>query len=295
MANEKTVKQEKRIVADSDSAPPRAKKSLGQSFLTDRGAAQKIVDALGDISQKTVIEIGPGRGVLTGLLIPRAAHIIAIELDRVLAAQMRMKCTNVPTIEVLEADVLAVDLDSLLGPRPGSTVTGLTPRPPEKVRVVGNIPYYITSDILLRLFEYHRHFDCIVIMVQKEVADRITAKPGKSEYGLLSATCQLYANVENLFTLSPEAFSPPPKVHSSVVRLKIEPRWEKLQVQPEAFVEFLKLSFGQKRKTLINNLKPKYEIKVVKAALEKAKVREDVRAEALTLEKAAAVFRALKS
>lgn len=295
MANEKTVKQRKSTLMDQDSATPRAKKSLGQNFLTDRAAAQKIVEALGDISQKTVIEIGPGRGVLTGLLIGRAAHIIAIELDRVLAAQMRMKCANVPSIEVLEADILSVDLASLLGPRPGRMVTGLTPRPPERVRVVGNIPYYITSDILLRLFEYHRFFDCIVLMVQKEVADRITAKAGTSEYGLLSATCQLYAGVENLFTLPPEAFSPAPKVHSSVIRLKIEPRWEKLQVAPDVFFEFLKLSFGQKRKTLANNLKVKYDAKAIKAALTKAKVREDVRAEALSLDKAAAVFKTLSA
>lgn len=295
MANVKTVKQ---VASTSKEAPvveiPRAKKSLGQNFLTDRAAAQKIVEALGDISQKRVVEIGPGRGVLTGFLIPRAGHIIAIELDRVLAAQMRMKCANVPNIEVIEADILAVDITSLLGPRPGRTVTGLTPRPPEKVRVVGNIPYYITSDILLRLFEYHQFFDCIVIMVQKEVADRIAAKPGSSDYGLLSATCQLYAKVEKLFTLPPEAFSPSPKVHSSVLRLTIEPQWEKLDVEPKPFVEFLKLSFGQKRKTLANNLKAKYDTRSIQHAISKAKIRADVRSEALTLEKAAAVFRALQ-
>lgn len=234
MANEKTVKPLNTNTAD-EMAPPRAKKSLGQNFLNDRAAALKIVEALGDISQKTVLEIGPGRGVLTGLLIPRAAHIIAVEIDRVLAAQMRMKCANVPNIEVLEADILAIDIASLLGPRPGTTVTGLSQRPVEKVRVIGNIPYYITSDILLRLFRCHQHFDTIVIMVQKEVADRITAKPGTSEYGLLSATSQLYSKVEKLFTIPPGAFSPPPKVHSSVLRLEIEPRWEKLQVAPEPF------------------------------------------------------------
>jgi 16S rRNA (adenine1518-N6/adenine1519-N6)-dimethyltransferase len=294
MANEKTVKQEKSNTPVAGGiTPPRAKKSLGQNFLNDRAAAQRIVESLGDISQKTVIEIGPGRGVLTGTLIARAAYVIAIEIDRVLAAQMRMKCANIPNIEVIEADILDIDIASLLGPRPGRTVTGLTPRPPDKVRVVGNIPYYITSDILLRLFEYHQFFETIVIMVQKEVAERIVAKPGTSEYGLLSATCQLYARVENLFTLPPEAFSPSPKVHSSVVRLTIEPRWEKLHVEPQPFVNFLKLSFGQKRKTLVNNLKQSYDPKAVKAALEKAKARIDVRAEALTLEKAAAVFKLL--
>jgi 16S rRNA (adenine1518-N6/adenine1519-N6)-dimethyltransferase len=296
MANQKTVKQEQSSTpAMAGITPPRAKKSLGQNFLNDRDAARRIVESLGDVSQKTVIEIGPGRGMLTGMLIPRAAHVIAIEIDRVLAAQLRMKCANIPNIEVIEADILDVDFASLLGPRPGRTVTGLTPRPPDKVHVVGNIPYYITSDILLRLFEYHQFFETIVIMVQKEVADRIAAKSGTSEYGLLSATCQLYAKVEKLFTLPPEAFAPPPKVHSSVLRLTIEPRFDKLNVEPEAFVNFLKLSFGQKRKTLVNNLKQRYDAKAIKAALERTKVRTDVRAEALTLEKAAAVFKALTS
>jgi 16S rRNA (adenine1518-N6/adenine1519-N6)-dimethyltransferase len=296
MANPKRVKPTGSEAAPQGmTAPQRAKKSLGQNFLNDREIAHRIVEALGDISQKTVIEIGPGRGALTGLLIARAARLIAIELDRVLAAQMRMKCANVPNIEVIEADVLAVDFASLLGPRPGTSIGGLTPKPPEKVPVVGNIPYYITSDILLRLFEYHPLIETIVIMVQKEVAERIVAKPGTSEYGLLSATCQLYAQVEKLFTVPAESFSPAPKVDSAVLRLTIAPRWEKLKVDPEAFIKFLKLSFAQKRKTLANNLKPHYEGKTVLIALEKAKVSSNARAEALSLEKTAAVFRALSA
>jgi 16S rRNA (adenine1518-N6/adenine1519-N6)-dimethyltransferase len=275
------------------SAPVRAKKSLGQNFLADRSAALRIVEALGDVSQKTVLEIGPGRGALTTLLVSRTPHLIAVELDRVLAAQLRMKYSSFPNVEIIEADVLALDFGSLFGPRPGRTVTGLTPQPPEKVRVVGNIPYYITSDILLRLFQFHQHFESIVIMLQQEVADRIVAKPGTSEYGLLSATCQLYTVVEKLFTLPPEAFSPSPKVHSSVLRLKIEPRWEKLRVDPNAFIDFLKLSFGQKRKTLVNNLKERYDPKAIRGALEKARVPADVRSEALPLEKAASIFRSL--
>jgi 16S rRNA (adenine1518-N6/adenine1519-N6)-dimethyltransferase len=294
MAKDNRVKQQKSSTVETvGTAIPRAKKSLGQHFLTDRDAARRIVEALGDISHKTVIEIGPGRGVLTGLLIARAPRVIAIELDRVLAAQLRMKCANVPNIEVIEADVLDVDFASLLGPKPGTRVGGLAPRPMEKVRVVGNIPYYITSDILLRLFEFHELFETIVIMVQKEVADRIAAKPGNSEYGLLSATAQLYTTVEKLFTLPSGAFSPPPKVSSSVLRLTMAPRFEKLRVNPDGFIDFLKLSFGQKRKTLVNNLKQRYQGKAIQAALEKAKVRADVRAEALSLEKAAAVYRGL--
>jgi len=130
-------------------------------------------------------------------------------------------------------------------------------------------------------------------MVQREVADRITARPGGSNYGLLSATAQLYANVEKLFTLQPGAFSPPPKVQSTVIRLTVAPRLANLGVAEDRFVEFLKLSFGQKRKTLWNNLKSRYEPDVLRAALQKTGVKPTVRAEALSLEKTAALFRAL--
>lgn len=275
-------------------APRRAgkKPKLGQNFLADRSYAAKIVEALGDVTQRRVIEIGPGRGVLTDLLARRASRVIAVELDRVLAAQLRMKYTLHENVEIIEGDVLTVDLAHLLGPRPGA-LAGLAPRKPEPVSVVGNIPYYITSDILLRLFSFHELFDCIVIMVQKEVADRIAARPGTSEYGLLSATAQLYTKVENLFTVPPGAFNPPPKVNSSVLRLKVAPQFEKLQVSADGFIDFLKLSFGQKRKTLVNNLKERYEASAIQAAMKKANVREDARAEALPLERAAAIYRIL--
>jgi 16S rRNA (adenine1518-N6/adenine1519-N6)-dimethyltransferase len=273
--------------------PTPRKPKLGQNFLADRSAGEKIVDALGDIAQSTIIEIGPGRGAITDLLQRRARRLIAIELDRVLAAQLRMKFALARNVEIIEADVLAVDFNTILGPRPGSTFTGLAAPTIEHAKVVGNIPYYITSDILLRLFEFHRYFDEMVLMVQAEVADRIAAKPGTSEYGLLSATVQLYTKAEKLFTLPPTAFNPPPKVHSTVVRLVADPQAEKLGIDPDAFVEFLKLSFAQKRKTLVNNLKVSYDDKAIKAALEKAKLRADVRAEAVSLDKAAAVFRTL--
>jgi len=273
--------------------PKPRKPKLGQNFLSDRSAADRIVEALGDITQSTVIEIGPGRGAITDLLQKRARRLIAIELDRVLAAQLRMKFSTARNIEIIEADVLAVDFNTILGPRPGSTFTGLASPNIEHAKIVGNIPYYITSDILLHLFEYHRYFDEMVIMVQAEVADRIAAKPGTSDYGLLSATAQLYTRPEKLFTLPPTAFNPPPKVHSTVLRLMPEPKLEELGVEAEPFIEYLKLSFGQKRKTLANNLKAQYDDKMIKAALEKARVKSDARAEALSLDKAAAVFRTL--
>ncbi|MFZ3212364.1 MAG: 16S rRNA (adenine(1518)-N(6)/adenine(1519)-N(6))-dimethyltransferase RsmA [Terriglobales bacterium] len=264
---------------------------LGQNFLTDRSAAGRIVDALGDVSESTVVEVGPGRGVLTGLLVGRAQHVIAIELDRVLGAQLRMKYAHQSGIEILEGDVLDIDFESLLR-RPH--VAGDANHPfTGPARVVGNLPYYITSPILQHLLAFPDLFSTMVILVQREVADRIAAKPGGREYGLLSATVQLYARIEKLFTLPPGAFSPPPKVHSTVLRLTIEPQEQALGVRGNEFLDFLKLSFGQKRKTLANNLKLHYPGAEIKAALAKAGVKFDARAEALPLAKAAAVFKAL--
>jgi len=272
---------------------PQSKPKLGQHFLASEDYAARVVDALGDVSQRTVLEIGPGRGILTSLLAKRARRLIAVELDRVLAAQLRLKFGMARNVEVIEGDVLAIDFDSLFGPKPGLSQPGIELKP-QPVKVVGNLPYYITSDILLRLFKFSKYFDSLVIMVQREVADRIAAKPGGRDYGMLSATAQLYARVENLFTLPPGAFVPPPKVHSTVLRLTIDPQREKLGVAGDGFIDFLRLSFGQKRKTLWNNLKLKYDGLELKRALAEAEVKPTVRAETLSLEKSAAIFRALR-
>ena len=205
-----------------------------------------------------------------------------------------MKFALLPNVEIIEGDFLAIDIATLLGPKPGSSRPGLQ-QAPEKVRVVGNLPYYITSPILLRLFEYHQFFDSIVLMVQREVADRIAAKPGVRDYGLLSATTQLYGRVEKLFDLPPGAFNPPPKVQSSVLRLTMAPRFEQLAVPEPEFIQFLKLLFGQKRKTLVNNLKARFNPKLLASAFRRASVQPAIRAEALSLEKMASLFRALSA
>lgn len=266
---------------------------MGQHFLASEDLAARVVDALGDVSQSTVLEIGPGRGILTSLLAKRARRLIAVELDRVLAAQLRLKFGMYRNVEVIEADILAIDFDSLFGPKPGLSQPGIDLKP-QPVKVVGNLPYYITSDILLRLFEFSKYFDSIVIMVQREVADRIAAEPGGRDYGMLSATAQLYGQVDKLFTLPPGAFVPPPKVHSTVLRLTIDPQQEKLGVAGDGFIDFLRLSFGQKRKTLWNNLKAKYEGPELKHALAEARVKATARAETLSLEESAAIYRALR-
>lgn len=277
--------------AASDGSAKR-KPKLGQNFLNDHSAAQRIVDALGDVSNRTVIEIGPGRGMLTDLLVRRARKVIGIELDHVLAAQMRMRYATLSNVEILESDFVTVEWTSMVGRRPGP-LHDLRPTQPETVDVVGNLPYYVTSDIVLRILREYQSIGRAVIMVQKEVADRIAASPGSRDYGLLSATVQLFARADLLFTLPPGAFSPPPQVHSSVVRLTMAPRLDELRVEAEPFQEMLKLAFAQKRKTLANNLKAQYDGKVVTAALKSAGIRAESRAEALSLEKMAAVYHSL--
>ena len=285
-----------KLVVNNSTVPSAVKRKpkLGQNFLADHSAAKRIVEALGDVSNRTVIEIGPGRGMLTDLLVRRARKVIGIELDRVLAAQLRMRYATLKNVEILESDFVTVEWTSMVGRRPGP-LHDLRPTQPETVDIIGNLPYYVTSDIVLRILEEHESVGRAVIMVQREVADRLSAEPGSRDYGLLSATAQLFAGVENLFTLPPEAFDPPPEVYSSVIRLTVAPRVSELQIDPEAFLAMLKLAFAQKRKTLANNLKGRYDDKAVRSALKEAGVRPDARAEALPLDRMAAIYRALKA
>lgn len=257
------------------------KPKLGQNFLADRGAAVNIANALGDISRSTVIEIGPGGGAITSLLAARAARLIAVELDATLATDLRERFALRSNVEILQQDILKTDFSALVPP--GQTVS-----------VVGNLPYYITSDILLHLFAQHRGISLAVLMTQREVADRIAAIPGTRDYGMLSSTTQMYARVDKLFTLPPEAFSPPPDVYSTVLRLRMQPRFAELDVEPQPFIQFLKQIFAQKRKTLGNNLRAAgYPPQRIAASFENLQIHSQIRAEALPLESAAALFRQL--
>jgi 16S rRNA (adenine1518-N6/adenine1519-N6)-dimethyltransferase len=269
---------------------PAKKAKLGQNFLRDQSAVRRIVDALGDVSSGLVIEIGPGEGMITHPLSAKAAKIVAIELDRILAARLRMEFARRPNVEILEANVLNVDFAAIVqGHLRG--ISDRTEAPDgRRAKLVGNLPYYITSDILLKLFSQQQHFSEFVIMVQREVADRLAAKPGTRDYGLLTVTAQLHVDIEPLFTLPPGAFAPPPKVYSTVLRLKVNPKCQELGLtkREKDFIAFLKLAFGQKRKTLVNNLKPRYP--KTDAAIKKLNLRADARAEALSLPQLASVF-----
>ncbi len=261
--------------------PSRHKPKLGQNFLVSPTAPRAIVDALGDLSQVTVLEIGPGKGILTSLLAPRAKQLIAVELDPALAASLQHSFAG-SRVEILCQDILTVDLAQLAAQR------GV------RLQVVGNLPYYISSPILMHLFAHSAVIDRAVLMVQREVAERIVAPPGSRAYGLLSATTQMYATVENLFTLPPEAFAPPPEVYSTVFRLTMHSRFEELGVEPAGFQRFLRQIFALKRKTLANNLRASGNSPaVVDGAFRQCALDTQVRAEAVPLEGMACLFRFL--
>jgi 16S rRNA (adenine1518-N6/adenine1519-N6)-dimethyltransferase len=258
------------------------KPKLGQNFLVDDSARHAIVDALGNISHRTVIEIGPGHGAITEILASRCHRLLALELDRALAAELTFRFRSQPNVQIIEADILKTDLRSLI---PDS----------ETADVVGNLPYYITSDILLKLFAAGSAglVTRAVLMMQREVADRVSASPGVRDYGLLSATAQMNAQVDHLFTLPPTAFSPPPEVYSTVLRLQFSPRFTELGVDAAGFDSFLKQSFAQKRKTLQNNLRAAGHSQEQLAAAWPASIPAQARAESLALEPMAALYRAL--
>src|SRR3984885_13020362 len=257
--------------------PSRHKPKLGQNFLVSPTAPRAIVDALGDLSQATVLEIGPGRGALTGLLATRAKHVIAVELDAALASALQGG-----SVEVLCQDILKVAL------------SGLATQRGARLLVIGNLPYYISSPILTHLFTHSAVIDRAVLMAQREVAERIVAPPGSRAYGLLSATTQMYATGEYLFTLPPEAFAPPPEVHSAVIRLTMHSRFAELGLEPVGFQRFLRQVFALKRKTLANNLRASgYSPAVVDGAFRQCALDAQVRAEAVSLEGMACLFRAL--
>lgn len=259
------------------------KPKLGQNFLISPTAPGAIVRALGDISEATVVEIGPGHGAITDLLAQSAGRLIAVEYDRLLAAKLALRFAAAPKVEIISADILAVDLQAMAA------------RAGRKLLIAGNLPYGITSDILLHLFAHHTAIERAVLMVQREVADRVTAAPGTREYGLLTATTQLYGNAEPLFTLSPSDFSPPPEVRSTVFRLQMAPRFADLGVEPAAFIPFLRQCFAQKRKTLVNNLRNTgYPGESIQHAFAACGVDAQVRAEALLLTAMACIYRQLK-
>jgi 16S rRNA (adenine1518-N6/adenine1519-N6)-dimethyltransferase len=213
---------------------------LGQHFLIRGSILERIAAAACPRREPLVIEIGPGKGALTALLLARADHIIAIEIDDFLAASLRRTFPD-PHLEIVTADVLATDLNQW-----GPAV------------VAGNLPYYISTAIFSRAIAPPSLLSRGVFLVQKEVAERITAGPGSRDFGYLSVQAQLFADVKALFHVAPSAFHPPPKVDSTVIRYTLCDQSVALGVDPDPFLEFVRLCFHLKRKTLRNNLASAY-------------------------------------
>jgi 16S rRNA (adenine1518-N6/adenine1519-N6)-dimethyltransferase len=263
-----------------------AKPKLGQNFLNDPQAVERIAASLGDLSGRTVVEIGPGAGAITGALAARAAHVLAIELDHSFAAYLRTQFSP-DHVTVIEQDVLTFDF--------ADAVPSSSPCFGQRLPVFGNLPYGITSQILLKLAASHASLDRAVLMVQREVADRIAAQPGSRDYGLLSVTVQMYGPAECLFTLPPSAFSPPPDVYSTVFRWRFAPRFTELGLNEASFIPFVRKAFAQKRKTILNNLRAAgIPPAAAAAALAQAAIDPRARAEAVPIEALAALWRSMQ-
>jgi 16S rRNA (adenine1518-N6/adenine1519-N6)-dimethyltransferase len=220
----------------------RAKRSLGQNFLVGSHYPRRIVDSVAPRAGETIVEIGPGRGALTGMLLESGARVIAIELDPDLIPALLRMFSSFENFRLVEADALKIDYCELIAPD-------------AEARVVANLPYYISTPILQRLIEHRRCLSEMTLMLQREVVERITASPGGKEYGVLSALAQFYCEVEKLFDVPPGAFRPAPKVYSSVLRLRARARTAAPVGDEALMIELTKTLFAQRRKTILNNLR----------------------------------------
>lgn len=258
----------------------RPSKSLGQNFIRDMSVIERIVDGAGIGPDDMVIEIGPGLGVLTSALASRAAFVTAVEIDGRLIPVLEETLKDYGNVRVINRDILKTDIGQLVEE---SRSEGLFSG---KVHIVGNLPYYITTPIIMKLLEDNVPADSITVMMQKEVADRIRSAPGSRTYGAISAAVQYYCRVSKITDVPKEAFVPRPKVESTVLRL--EPlKDEKPQVKDEnMYLRCVKAGFAQRRKTLLNSLSSAGGIdkETVKMRLEAAGIDPGRRAETLTVE-----------
>lgn len=208
----------------------------------DSHIAARIVSALGPCADETIVEIGPGRGALTAQLVARAGRVVAVELDRELAPMLRDKFSNYSNFMVVEADALETDFAALIAPAPVA-------------RVVANLPYNISTAILQRLLAQRNCLTDLILMLQREVVERIAAPPGHRERGFLSVLVEARAEAEALFDVPPTAFRPVPKVWSSVARLRVREHEALAGVDEVLFRQLVSAGFAQRRKTIGNNLK----------------------------------------
>jgi 16S rRNA (adenine1518-N6/adenine1519-N6)-dimethyltransferase len=266
-----------------------ARQRLGQHFLADEGWREEIARAIrvsdqsitpiprGEAADFCWIEIGAGRGEMTERLASTGVPVHAIELDAQLAATLKRMAKRFANLEIISADILEVNIAEISAGK--------------RVRIYGNLPYYITSPILHRLFASADIVDEIDIVIQHEVALRLVAQPGTRDYGYLSVLTQYYSRPELVLEIPRSAFNPPPEVGSALVTLRLPGERTKLANLDESnFLEFVKVCFAQKRKTLVNNLKSQVKPDLVRESLAKLELRPDARAEQLSVTNFTALF-----
>ena len=264
-------------------------KKFGQNFLIDTHVLDKIIRAAEIGKEDFVLEIGPGIGTLTQYLCENAREVVAVEIDKMLIPILSDTLYSYSNVTVLNEDILKVDLNTLIRERNGG----------KSVKVVANLPYYITTPIIMELFERHIPLDNVTVMVQKEVADRMQAGPGSKDYGALSLAVQYYAEPYIVANVPPNCFMPRPNVGSAVIRLT--PHKEPaIKLKDEALLfRLIRASFNQRRKTLVNGLKNSPELSFTKDAIQNAIIEEglseNIRGEALTLEQFAGLANRLSA
>ncbi|HUY12041.1 MAG TPA: 16S rRNA (adenine(1518)-N(6)/adenine(1519)-N(6))-dimethyltransferase RsmA [Terriglobia bacterium] len=263
----------------------RKKPRLGQHFLADERLARRLTEAAGVHPDDLVIEIGPGRGAMTRLLADQCARLVAVEIDPTLAANLRTEFQNEAQVEILHADILRTSLASVLSQRGYNHCF-----------VFGNLPYYITSPILHRLFGFHNLVRAMATVVQLEVAERITAKPGSRDYGYLSVLAQLYSSPRIALKIRPGAFTPPPNVKSALILFPMARRFPAWDMQTQTgFLSFVKRSFASKRKNLLNNLSGLRPRTQLESVLKKLGQPLTARAEEVSIDELARLYETLRA
>ena len=251
----------------------RASKRLGQNFLVDAGVVRAIVDAADLSPADTVLEIGPGIGTLTQGLAESGAHVVAVELDKKLPAVLAETLKGYDNVTVVPGDILKLDILRILNLGAG-----------ERFKVVANLPYYITTPILMALLEQHLPIERMVTMVQKEVAVRMTARPGSKDYGALSVAVQYHTDARIVMDVPPRAFMPAPEVTSSVIACCVRETPAVHPTDEKLFFRLVRAAFGQRRKTLLNALTGAGLTKeLCRAGLAAAGIAESLRGEQLSL------------
>lgn len=252
-------------------------KSLGQNFLIDRNILERIIKIAGITKEDCIIEIGPGIGNLTQYIAEAAKFVVAVEIDKALIPILKDTLRDYSNIEIINEDILKIDLHKLIGDRFQN----------QKIKVVANLPYYVTTPIIMKFLEERVPIESLTVMVQKEVARRIQAEPGTKDYGSLSIAAQYYSEPNILLNVPPSVFIPQPNVESAVIKLEIlkEP---KVDVEKEdLFFALIRDAFGKRRKTILNALNTgnlKLDKNLLKGILYESNIDENRRGETLSIE-----------